>query len=499
MKMRTDKRELDKLYKRRDRYEIPDWQRDEVWDTPRKQLLIDTILRGWKIPKFYFVKNVGKGETTYDVVDGQQRLSAIFEFLAGELELSEETEKRVGGKTYSELTSDASDAVDDFEIDFDEIEDATDEEIMDFFQRLQGGMQLNSSEKLNSIQSKLRSFCKKIASSAFFKNKVAFNNKRYSHFDVAAKVAAIEVEGLGSGLRYEDVKVVFESQANFSDKSAVAKRILYTIEYLNKSTPLNSKVFKNRSITQSFITLVCAFSEKGILDGKEAKFYEFAQRFVSELATEVEMGQSATDADYLLFQKSVNANVKTGSVIRHQVLLRKLFQHMPELLDESGLLASDAAGFAAEISSAAGRIQNLIKQINEVHSSHKGSDLFKPTNKTMESMVNLPKVPKSYSDFKTFIEDMYFLLWEGPGGKIEVKPKSFSEINILRTEMEHDVDHGGAGKFAKKKANHAEVFEKYSGLKTPSLSPPERFPLVKLGIMKEVESDLIVILAEVSM
>ena len=94
MKMRSDKRELDKLYKRRDRYEIPDWQRDEVWDLPRRQKLIDSILRGWRLPKFYFFAT---GSQTYEVVDGQQRLATIFEFLSGELALSEETATEFGG------------------------------------------------------------------------------------------------------------------------------------------------------------------------------------------------------------------------------------------------------------------------------------------------------------------------------------------------------------------------------------------------------------------
>ena len=43
MKMLSRKRALDKIFKRRDRYEIPDWQRDEVWSNARKQELIDTI------------------------------------------------------------------------------------------------------------------------------------------------------------------------------------------------------------------------------------------------------------------------------------------------------------------------------------------------------------------------------------------------------------------------------------------------------------------------
>jgi len=56
MQMRAEKRALDKIYERRDRYAIPDWQREEVWPDEKKRLLIDSILRGWKLPKFYFLK-----------------------------------------------------------------------------------------------------------------------------------------------------------------------------------------------------------------------------------------------------------------------------------------------------------------------------------------------------------------------------------------------------------------------------------------------------------
>jgi uncharacterized protein with ParB-like and HNH nuclease domain len=56
MKMTSPKRALDKIYKRRNRYEIPEWQREKVWEKGKKQKLIDSILRGWKLPKFYFLK-----------------------------------------------------------------------------------------------------------------------------------------------------------------------------------------------------------------------------------------------------------------------------------------------------------------------------------------------------------------------------------------------------------------------------------------------------------
>ncbi len=100
MKMLPGQREIDKMFKRRNRYEIPDWQRQKIWTRPKKQTLIDSILRGWKLPKFYFYK---LAEDQYEVVDGQQRLTAIFEFSGDELSLSEESAREFGGSLSSEL------------------------------------------------------------------------------------------------------------------------------------------------------------------------------------------------------------------------------------------------------------------------------------------------------------------------------------------------------------------------------------------------------------
>jgi hypothetical protein len=194
MNMLSKKRALDKIYKRRDRYEIPEWQRDDVWDTEKKQGLIDSILRGWKLPKFYLLK-VDDDPEEFEVVDGQQRLSAIFEFFDNTLSLSAESTKRFKASSYKDLPSANSDAFDDFEIEYDEITDAEEPELKEFFQRLQRGLPLTSSEKLNAVHSQLRDYCRSLSRHRFFGKKVAFADKRYAHFDVAAKVAAIEIEG----------------------------------------------------------------------------------------------------------------------------------------------------------------------------------------------------------------------------------------------------------------------------------------------------------------
>lgn len=168
MEMRAERIALDKFYKRRDRYEIPDWQREKVWSKEKKQRLIDSILRGWKLPKFYFVK-LSSDPAEYEVVDGQQRLTAILEFFANQLPLDSASAKQFKGDIYDHLPEQNSDGFDDYEIEFDEITDATEEELKQFFQRLQDGLPLTSSEKLNSVHSNLTNFSRKLARHDFFK------------------------------------------------------------------------------------------------------------------------------------------------------------------------------------------------------------------------------------------------------------------------------------------------------------------------------------------
>jgi len=61
----------------------PDFQRPPVWTKAQKQFLVDTILRNLDIPKLYWQKT-GSRPDKYAVIDGQQRLRAIWEFYCGE-------------------------------------------------------------------------------------------------------------------------------------------------------------------------------------------------------------------------------------------------------------------------------------------------------------------------------------------------------------------------------------------------------------------------------
>ena len=493
MKVSSGRRALDKVYKRRDRYETPNWQREKVWGTAKKQLLIDSILRGWKLPKFYFLKTSDDPEE-HEVVDGQQRLNAIFEFFGNQLPLSAESQTMFGGKFYKDLSASASDVFDDFEIEYDEITDADEAEVREYFQRLQKGMQLNASENLNAIPSQLRDHCRKLANHNFFAKKVSFPNKRYAFFDVASKVTTIEINGIDTGLRYDDIKEAFDSQKGFSSSSPVAKRVDAAMEYVNRAFDTKNPVLRNRTMVQSIVSLASRIAASGRGAGSEKKFREFIEGFVQELTRQVELGKDATDQDYIEFQRSVSANVRGTAKTRQEILLRKLLQADPSFATVLGPAAVTESGITQDITRLSDSIGELVEKINDAHAAERGEDLFKATNKTNAALKKIAKPARDYKSYKSFVENLYFLFWEGSGGRLVMKPDAFQDINALRTDLDHDVDHGDAGKVRAKRKKISKTFGKYASTATPSTLEPEHFPAVQAKMLTAVKKALQAIL-----
>ncbi len=490
MEMRSGKRAIDKIYHRRHRYDIPEWQRTEVWNDPKKRTLIDSILRGWKLPKFYFqLTDAQVGE--YDVVDGQQRLSAIYDFFSGDLVLPKEAEAEFGGTTYQTLFQNYKDAFDDFEIEFDIIENADEPEIRQFFQRLQAGLPLISSENLNSIHSNLRDFSWVLARTPFFAEKVWLADKRYAHFDIAAKVAAIELDGIDTSLRFDDLKVTFESQASFSDKSQTARRLLQACEYLDRVFPEKSQILRNRTVVQSFATVVAKIVQIGRGNGREKALKAFLEAFTNELAEQVELGLNATDKDYIEFQRSINANVRTGPRTRHRILLRKMFAFDPsfaEVFEATELAGADFPGHIAEL---AEHVAAGIERANEIYAAVQGEDLFKPTNKTVKALRDIAKPARDMQGYERLVDALYFLVRESVGQRLrEGVPQSFSDVVDLRTALRHDLDHGSVRKAAKRRKGVAETFKRYAGAGTPTTVDPVRFVVVQASLLRAIGKDI---------
>jgi hypothetical protein len=66
----------------RDKFvQIPDYQRDsDQWSEPTKSLLVESVINNLSIPAFFFEVSVDGGVERNQVIDGQQRLTTLFDF-----------------------------------------------------------------------------------------------------------------------------------------------------------------------------------------------------------------------------------------------------------------------------------------------------------------------------------------------------------------------------------------------------------------------------------
>lgn len=200
-----------KLFRIRDRIQLdPDYQRlGGIWAPENRQLLIDTIINGFDVPKIYmhkFNSPLHKRGNTYDyaIVDGRQRLETMWSFIEGNIALADDfvlfkdEKTEIAGMTYQELATEHPELKADFDgfplavvlIETDELE-----MIEEMFSRLNEAAPLTAPEKRNAFGGPVPIAIRRLAKDGFFGRALPFPNKRYRHFDLATKFLLTEHEG----------------------------------------------------------------------------------------------------------------------------------------------------------------------------------------------------------------------------------------------------------------------------------------------------------------
>ena len=195
-----------RLVEIRDRIKIdPDYQRPGgVWSLGNKQLFIDSLLNRYDIPKLYFHALVGDETFRYAIIDGRQRLEAIWDFfdgtfpLAKDFEYFDTVETKAGGMNYDELARNYPKLVSRLHsrnldvqiVDVDEIDT-----IEDMFSRLNEAVPLNAAEKRNAFGGPLPPIFRRLSEHDFFLTRIRVSATRYRHLDIAAKMVYLQYRG----------------------------------------------------------------------------------------------------------------------------------------------------------------------------------------------------------------------------------------------------------------------------------------------------------------
>jgi hypothetical protein len=180
-----------------------EFQRDAVWPTPAKAYLIDTIINDKPIPFLFFQRSTSPqtGRTVYTVVDGQQRLRAVFEFLEDRFRLSQSNKKESHyNKRFSNLPNQVKEAIRNYDLVIEELSGYSDGDIRDMFVRMNKYVVALSRQELRHAkeEGKFKDFVEGLGKLDFWLQQRVFSLKqvrRMRPVEFAAELTILLIEG----------------------------------------------------------------------------------------------------------------------------------------------------------------------------------------------------------------------------------------------------------------------------------------------------------------
>lgn len=284
MRIVHENKTIQDLIDLRDKIDLnPAWQRGAVWSPNKKALLIDSLIRGYDIPMFYLRKLSQSAPYKYEVVDGQQRLRSVWDFIDGDFNLSEDMQKigqkSIAGLGFDDFPKRLKDKIYNFNIVVAYVHKAGQPEISILFSRLQMGVHLNSAELRNAIQSGLRHAIDGLALSHPFFTQSRINAARFKHQDYLAHAISVCIHRGKRDLKAYQLKDDYENIPNPSIYAPVIADAYDILDFLEK---VNARL--NKRITQKWMFVDLFF----LLFQNKSNLAKISIKKFSDLYTELD-------------------------------------------------------------------------------------------------------------------------------------------------------------------------------------------------------------------
>lgn len=263
----------------------PDFQRGAVWSRPKQRLLVDSVLRSWYVPPIHVV--LAKDDQQI-VLDGQQRLRAIWEFSKGHFTVDGSAEpvdpeiESLDGLRYEDLPAPAKRRFNRFTLRLFEVVDYEAEEPYELFFRLNQPTTLTAAEKRNAFFGVPRQQVKQLASYAaqegLSQERVGFSNARMAYEDIVARFLwTLEVGSLDEKVTASRITERYRKEAPFAED--VVKWGERSISVLFSSSSLDLELVRLNKATMH--TWLCFVARALALECDISQLSDFIRVFES--------------------------------------------------------------------------------------------------------------------------------------------------------------------------------------------------------------------------
>lgn len=363
--------EINKLLTGNDLIVDHSYQRRAIWSESDKVRLIETILLNYVIPSVYWWQSKidpDTGESKTHIVDGQQRLTAIADFVNGRLKINKnylldpETKDHYHNKYFSDLETSDKTKIWNYKISVIEIdESAKEDDVIKMFNRLNlTEYTLNAQEKRHAGRGLFHDFATDLSENDFWLKLKVFNVtdvKRMNDVTYCANIIILAKRGIVDQANinkpineaYEKYRDEYPDIDN--DKKLVEQGINYFLEILNFMPDHQSynAFFRKKVQNYSVFSIIFYLIRNGVTwsEGDKMRMANFVKVY-QEFKNENSESLNLTDNEQALFDyfrryklaASEGVNKLSNRTIRYNVLRDLVIDNIDGYLDDNDLVKS---------------------------------------------------------------------------------------------------------------------------------------------------------------
>lgn len=326
-----------KFYDEEGELVIPDVQRDLVWTKSQKQLLIDSLIKDYDIPKLYFRELEGTNQ--FEVIDGQQRLNAILGFMRDEFAMPLDSDpygdEPTAGKKWSEMSTRFKEEFRNRNLDIVVLSGYTDDERDEAFLRLQNGTPLRAPEKRRAIPGNMRKVVEGLAGHGVFEY-CGFTDAHYAFQDAIAKALRMIMNGGPTNVTAQSLSKMYEDNKYIEETDKAPADLKRALNFLKKAFGATVNPHLKKYAIVDLSVIAASLLNSYDLSNYSKEFGEAYLDFLAKRAANAELPEEEQDSSLVAYANCARGDSLEYVVYRQDLLRRFMLERMPFLTIKDG-------------------------------------------------------------------------------------------------------------------------------------------------------------------
>jgi len=330
------------IFKRKRLNLNPSYQRRSVWNQTFKDYFIDTLLLDYPAPAIFLYEEIDdQGTSRYNVVDGKQRLTAIFEFVGNEFPVAETAERSdLRGKYFKDLDSEDKKVFWAYEFSVEYLISSDEKVINGIFDRINRNVAKLTPQELRhaKFDGRFLTACERLAEHldaalpSKFPRLAPKSRKQMKDVELVATLLLLLEVGTRGHSQAELDEAFARRDNDWEDEETIEERFRAVVGTLKNLVKADSEVAKSRLRNQAdFYSLFGAIDQLIQSDKELPEPRECAKRLLAFVERVDDEGLRSADAlaeGYYQAARSAS-NDRTPRATRIEALLKTLSGPLP--------------------------------------------------------------------------------------------------------------------------------------------------------------------------